>query len=313
MDALGNKASPFLAKLYAMVNNDSADHRECINWTSDNLTFWVSNISLFSQNILTRYFKHNNYASFVRQLNMYSFHRSTQPKAHATPLDAVGMVEHFTHPLFIRGRQDLLCKITRKQSGQTPRGTPGSTPAPLLTGKKIKSDVPTTHEQRRDEQEIVGQVQLLQKNQVQMIYAIQVLQNENRMLNEQLRRQADMLERVLQKVSISTEPSTRPTSSTPSGLPSFDQSMRFEHSAPRSDLFIEKGSDRSLALPPKVAPATLQPYQAPVYPRQSDYVHVIDDDEMMGGSSTEEHTLFFDMEEFGADSNESDALQPHYY
>ena len=46
---------------------------QCICWSDDNKTFWVSNIEQFSRLVLPMYFRHNNYASFVRQLNMYAF------------------------------------------------------------------------------------------------------------------------------------------------------------------------------------------------------------------------------------------------
>ncbi len=44
---------------------------QCIVWNGTGTSFSVCNIERFARDILPLYFKHNNYASFVRQLNMY--------------------------------------------------------------------------------------------------------------------------------------------------------------------------------------------------------------------------------------------------
>lgn len=110
------KGSNFLASLYRMCNQDNAQHRECIHWDDSGSSFWVSSIEKFARDLLPIYYKHNNYASFVRQLNMYGFHRSTDTKGRIEP--GVEMVEHFTHPYFQRGREDLLTHIHRKSSSK---------------------------------------------------------------------------------------------------------------------------------------------------------------------------------------------------
>jgi hypothetical protein len=55
----------------------------------------------------------SNFSSFVRQLNMYGFH-----KVNKTPRGQRGAQDNqaweFNHPLFQRGRPDLLDKIRRK-------------------------------------------------------------------------------------------------------------------------------------------------------------------------------------------------------
>ena len=37
--------------------------------------FFVKNVCIFTEKILPKYYKHNNYSSFIRQLNMYDFHK----------------------------------------------------------------------------------------------------------------------------------------------------------------------------------------------------------------------------------------------
>lgn len=47
-----------------------------ISWNEDGSAFRVKNITEFSELVLPKFFKHSNFASFVRQLNMYDFHKT---------------------------------------------------------------------------------------------------------------------------------------------------------------------------------------------------------------------------------------------
>jgi len=76
-----------------------------ISWNPDGSAFFVWNPTEFSSTILPKYFKHNNFCSFVRQLNIYGFHK----------------VENdnwmFTHDdkLFQRDQPELVSKIQRRR------------------------------------------------------------------------------------------------------------------------------------------------------------------------------------------------------
>jgi hypothetical protein len=63
----------FVTKLYQMINDPKSAH--FISWTELGTSFVVSNVGEFSRTILGSHFKHNNFSSFVRQLNMYGFHK----------------------------------------------------------------------------------------------------------------------------------------------------------------------------------------------------------------------------------------------
>nr|KMM68739.1 hypothetical protein CPAG_05063 [Coccidioides posadasii RMSCC 3488] len=62
----------FIHKLYSMLQDPSIQH--LISWSSSNESFVMSPSSDFSK-VLSQYFKHTNISSFVRQLNMYGFHK----------------------------------------------------------------------------------------------------------------------------------------------------------------------------------------------------------------------------------------------
>ncbi|CEG73325.1 hypothetical protein RMATCC62417_08733 [Rhizopus microsporus] len=63
----------FLNKLYNMVSDASTD--SLIRWSTDGNSFIVERHEEFAKKVLPRFYKHNTFASFVRQLNMYDFHK----------------------------------------------------------------------------------------------------------------------------------------------------------------------------------------------------------------------------------------------
>ncbi|EJF58107.1 hypothetical protein DICSQDRAFT_139749 [Dichomitus squalens LYAD-421 SS1] len=101
----------FVTKLYQMINDPKSS--QFINWTEHGTSFVVSNVGEFSRTILGSHFKHNNFSSFVRQLNMYGFHKINRtPRAQRTSAEV--QTWEFSHHKFLRGRPDLLEEIKRK-------------------------------------------------------------------------------------------------------------------------------------------------------------------------------------------------------
>ncbi|NXX84068.1 HSF1 protein, partial [Urocolius indicus] len=79
-------------------------------------SFHVFDQGRFAKEVLPKYFKHNNMASFVRQLNMYGFRKVVN-------IEQGGLVKperddtEFQHLCFLQGHEHLLEHIKRKVRG----------------------------------------------------------------------------------------------------------------------------------------------------------------------------------------------------
>lgn len=65
----GGGPAPFLLKTYDMVDDSTTD--EIVSWSRRKNSFVVWDPPEFGRILLPTYFKHNNFSSFIRQLNTY--------------------------------------------------------------------------------------------------------------------------------------------------------------------------------------------------------------------------------------------------
>ncbi|PWN18055.1 winged helix DNA-binding domain-containing protein, partial [Microstroma glucosiphilum] len=100
----------FVAKLYSMLEDETISNM--ISWGPTGDVFSVSNPAEFSRLVLPTWFKHANWQSFVRQLNMYGFHKVNHTFS-GLPNEEVQIWE-FKHTYFRKGEVGLLSEIKRK-------------------------------------------------------------------------------------------------------------------------------------------------------------------------------------------------------
>ncbi|XP_076385218.1 uncharacterized protein LOC100874674 isoform X2 [Megachile rotundata] len=120
---LGTSVPAFLAKLWKLVEDPETDDLIC--WSPNGRSFFIRNQAQFARELLPHYYKHNNMASFVRQLNMYGFHKKVSVELGGLKCDRDEM--EFAHQFFCKGHPYLVEHIKRKiasSKGQDPTLTP---------------------------------------------------------------------------------------------------------------------------------------------------------------------------------------------
>ena len=69
-----NKSESFLSKLQDILNDTG--YKAIIHWNADGKRVIISDVVNLCNIVLPKFYKHHNYSSFVRQLNLYGFHKS---------------------------------------------------------------------------------------------------------------------------------------------------------------------------------------------------------------------------------------------
>lgn len=141
-----------------MVNDPESDALIC--WAEDGASFFVNRQEEFARKVLPRFFKHNKFSSFVRQLNMYGFHKVPHLQQGVLETDAESERWEFSNPHFQRNQPDLLLLVTRKKG-------------PNTDDKEI-ANIDLHH--------ILDEIQIIKKHQMNISTQLQTIQRDNQVL-----------------------------------------------------------------------------------------------------------------------------------
>lgn len=129
--------TPFLIKTFNLVEDHSID--DVISWNEDGSSFVVWNPTDFARDLLPKHFKHNNFSSFVRQLNTYGFKKVVPDRW------------EFSNDFFRRGEKRLLKEIQRRkltpQAAVAPPSEAAAAGQRVLTAKTVVSPSSSAEDQ----------------------------------------------------------------------------------------------------------------------------------------------------------------------
>ncbi|KAK7306489.1 hypothetical protein VNO77_44433 [Canavalia gladiata] len=163
---------PFLSKTYEMVDDPSTN--SIVSWSATNKSFIVWNPPEFSRDLLPRFFKHNNFSSFIRQLNTYGF-RKIDPEQW-----------EFANDDFVRGQPHLLKNIHRRKPVHSHS----------LQNVQSQGTVPLTESER---QNLKDELEKLKHEKEQLLLVVKRHEEEERMYEIQLQCSKDRLEKLEKK------------------------------------------------------------------------------------------------------------------
>ncbi|KAK2768703.1 Heat shock factor protein 2 [Arachnomyces sp. PD_36] len=168
-------SSDFVRKLYKMLEDPS--YSQIVRWGDENNSFVVLECEKFTKSILPKHFKHSNFASFVRQLNKYDFHKVRQNNEENGQSPYGPNAWEFKHPEFRANSKGSLDNIRRKA------------PAPRKPAQLAEDCVPT------QQMDLMNQQLVAQQQQIQQLSdrCAQLNNNHNVVLQEVSRVQKTVL------------------------------------------------------------------------------------------------------------------------
>lgn len=105
IEDIKGQVPPFIANTWRIIEDTATNGT--VNWNSKGDAILVFSKETMATQVLPNYFKTRSFESYVRQLNFYGFRKRANEE---------GSASCFAHPLFLRGRLDLLKTIKKRKS-----------------------------------------------------------------------------------------------------------------------------------------------------------------------------------------------------
>ncbi|CAB3240038.1 unnamed protein product [Arctia plantaginis] len=194
---IGASVPAFLGKLWKLVNDTETNH--LISWSPGGKTFVIKNQADFARELLPLYYKHNNMASFIRQLNMYGFHKITSVENGGLRYEKDEI--EFSHPCFMKGHAYLLEHIKRKIAN------PKSIVASNESGEKVLLKPELMNKMLTDVKQMKGKQESLDAKFSAMKQENEALWREVAILRQKHMKQQNIVNNLIQfLMSVVTQP-----------------------------------------------------------------------------------------------------------
>lgn len=228
----------FITKVWRIVEDPEYQH--LISWSENGKTVLVHDYSQFSKDILPQYFKHCNFNSFVRQLNLYGFRKVTKADQGSLLKAQAREPIEFWHPHFRRGHPEQLPDVQRRPVANKVAATAGAeekTPPQQLA--KVVSDV---HQINRRQESITTTLEIMKQENAHLRQEVSTLKDKHEQQQKVLDKIIQFLLHMVYKGGISQKRKQPPLMLMDSGTPSKKQKMDDK------DLFAYEPTVETMAL-----------------------------------------------------------------
>ena len=176
------KSQSFLSKLYDILNNHN--YNNVISWDTDGKKVVISDVVKLCKDILPKFYKHRNLSSFIRQLNLYGFHK------YKGIMESLEIYEHETFNKNIT--KEEIKQITKKaRHNQMVKNLDTYINSNKEEELKEKDSLPLPEDKVLDYLTI--KVEENNKNSVETLKKIEELKKEVKALNDELLQYKEVL------------------------------------------------------------------------------------------------------------------------